>query len=375
MVVLVNPLSGSVGPRAAAEVEAILADYPCEAEVVELVGDTMDAQIDAALASSPDVLFVLAGDGTARAAASKAGPKGPLVAPLPGGTMNMLPKALYGTTDWKAGPARGAGARRSPQCVSGGMVEGQAFYCAGIFGSPALWAPAREAVREGKLGLAWTYGRRALRRAFSGKIRVELDGGKARRSEALALISPMISRAMDEPVGLEAAAMNPVDAAAGVPSGGHRPVQRLASGPVGDDASRPNASASAPARASRPCWTASRPCCRTTRPSPSSPRPSRPWCPSRPAAEDDGLSDGCGDFSSFPTSISGSSTSAPAPPPSTTPTPTPSDLILITGDITQKGYPDEFAAAGAWIKAMPTPRFVIVGNHDVPYWDVAARLF
>ncbi len=54
---------------------------------------------------------------------------------------------------------------------------------------------------------------------------------------------------------------------------------------------------------------------------------------------------------------------------------TPSDLTLITGDITQKGYPDEFAAAGAWIKAMPTPRFVIVGNHDVPYWDVAARLF
>lgn len=53
----------------------------------------------------------------------------------------------------------------------------------------------------------------------------------------------------------------------------------------------------------------------------------------------------------------------------------PSDLILITGDITQKGYPVEFSAAGAWIKAMPTPRFVIVGNHDVPYWDVAARLF
>lgn len=53
----------------------------------------------------------------------------------------------------------------------------------------------------------------------------------------------------------------------------------------------------------------------------------------------------------------------------------PSDLILITGDITQKGYPDEFAAAGAWIKAMPTPRFVIVGNHDVPYWDAVARIF
>ena len=53
----------------------------------------------------------------------------------------------------------------------------------------------------------------------------------------------------------------------------------------------------------------------------------------------------------------------------------PADLVLITGDITQKGFPDEFAAAGAWIRAMPEPVFVTVGNHDVPYWDVAARLF
>jgi 3',5'-cyclic AMP phosphodiesterase CpdA len=54
---------------------------------------------------------------------------------------------------------------------------------------------------------------------------------------------------------------------------------------------------------------------------------------------------------------------------------TPSDLILITGDITQKGYPDEFEAAGQWIRRMPEPRFVIVGNHDVPYWSLTARLF
>ena len=51
------------------------------------------------------------------------------------------------------------------------------------------------------------------------------------------------------------------------------------------------------------------------------------------------------------------------------------DLVLITGDITQQGYPDEFAAAGDWIRRMPDPRFVIVGNHDVPYWSLTARLF
>lgn len=210
VIVLVNPLSGSVGPKAAAEVEAIMAEYPCEAEVVSLEGPRINAQIDAALASKPDVLFVLAGDGTARAVASKAGAKGPLVAPLPGGTMNMLPKALYGTTDWKAA-LRSALEQGAPQSVSGGIVEGEAFYCAAILGSPALWAPAREAMRTGKLSLAWAYGRRALRRAFSGRLRFSLDDAGKRKTEALVLISPMISRALDEPVGLEAAAMDPSD--------------------------------------------------------------------------------------------------------------------------------------------------------------------
>lgn len=211
-VVLVNPLSGSTGPSAAQEANSILAEYGCAFEVIELVGATLDDQVDAALAQEPDVLFVLAGDGTARAVASKVGPDGPLVAPLPGGTMNMLPKALYGTTDWKAA-LRGALEEGSAQYVSGGVVLGESFYCAAIFGSPALWAPAREAMRTGRLGLAWTYARRALKRAFSGKIRVELDDGKMRRTEALALISPMISKAMEDPVGLEAAAMDPNDAA------------------------------------------------------------------------------------------------------------------------------------------------------------------
>ncbi|KPF74752.1 diacylglycerol kinase [Brevundimonas sp. AAP58] len=210
-IVLVNPLSGSTGPRAVEEASAIMAEYDLQSEVVELVGATLDDQVDAALAGKPDVLVVLAGDGTARAVASKAGPDGPLIAPLPGGTMNMLPKALYGTTDWKQA-LREALENGSEQFVSGGVVLNESFYCAGIFGSPALWAPAREAMRTGKLGLAWSYARRAFRRAFSGKIRVELDGGKMRRTEALALISPMISKAMEEPVGLEAAAMNPMDA-------------------------------------------------------------------------------------------------------------------------------------------------------------------
>ncbi|MFN3932703.1 MAG: metallophosphoesterase family protein [Brevundimonas sp.] len=54
---------------------------------------------------------------------------------------------------------------------------------------------------------------------------------------------------------------------------------------------------------------------------------------------------------------------------------TPCDLVLITGDVTQSGLPNEFAAAGDWIRRMPEPTFVIVGNHDVPYWSLTSRLF
>jgi diacylglycerol kinase family enzyme len=216
VIMLVNPLSGGVGPDAVQDAEAILSEYACEASVVPLEAGQFDAQIQAAIDACPDVLFVLAGDGTAGTVASSAGPDGPLVAPLPGGTMNMLPKALYGTADWKAA-LKVALEEGAPQCVAGGEISDgqvtQAFYCAAILGSPALWAPAREAVREGKLRLAWVYARRALRRAFSGKMRFSLDGRPPRRAEALVLISPMISKVMEEHTGLEAAAMNPADAA------------------------------------------------------------------------------------------------------------------------------------------------------------------
>lgn len=215
VIMLVNPLSGSVGPKAAAEAQALLAAYACEAEVVSLDGDRFDEQIQAALDARPDVLLVLAGDGTAGTIASRAGPDGPLIAPLPGGTMNMLPKALYGTADWKAALKVALEEGASQEVAGGEVSDGkttQAFYCAAILGSPALWAPAREAMRTGKLREAWALARKALKRAFTGRLRFSLDGRPDRRAEALVLISPMISRAMEENTGLEAAAMNPADA-------------------------------------------------------------------------------------------------------------------------------------------------------------------
>lgn len=210
---LVNPRSGSTGPGAGERARALLAEWPVRAQVIVLGSEDFEAQIAAALAGKPDLLAVLAGDGTARTAAALAGPDGPLIAPLPGGTMNMLSRALYGTTDWVEALTATLEAG-VPRDVSGGKIGGHVFYCAAILGSPALWAPAREAVRRGRLDLAWSYARKALRRAFGGRVRYRLDGGPVRRAEALALLCPLISRALNgSEDGLEAAALSPADAA------------------------------------------------------------------------------------------------------------------------------------------------------------------
>jgi len=206
--VVANTASGSVGPDAPAELEALLSKYGVRASVCSPEAGELEGCLRAAVDSAPDLLIVLAGDGTARAAAQLAGPDGPVIAPLPGGTMNMLPHAVYGARPWQAA-LKLALEQGRPQTIGGGEVEGQIFLVAGIFGSPALWAPAREAARLGRPKLAWLRARRAMRRAFSGRLRFRLDGAERRKAEALVFMCPLTSRAMpDDATALEAAALD-----------------------------------------------------------------------------------------------------------------------------------------------------------------------
>lgn len=51
------------------------------------------------------------------------------------------------------------------------------------------------------------------------------------------------------------------------------------------------------------------------------------------------------------------------------------DAIVITGDLTQRATPAQFAAAADFLRALPpVPRLVIPGNHDIPLWDLVQRL-
>lgn len=211
--VVVNPLSGGAGPDAQAEAERMLAEAGVQGRVRTPGDKGVEACLREAIDAGPDLLAIVAGDGTARTGAEMAGPDGPLVAPLAGGTMNMLPHAIYGPDrDWKAALADIlVDGLEKP--VAGGEIEGRRFYVAAILGAPALWAQAREAAREGDLRLAILRAQRALRRAFTGRLRYSLDGGARRKTEALVLMTPLISKVMDEgEPRLEAAALDPAGA-------------------------------------------------------------------------------------------------------------------------------------------------------------------
>lgn len=51
------------------------------------------------------------------------------------------------------------------------------------------------------------------------------------------------------------------------------------------------------------------------------------------------------------------------------------DLVVISGDLTHRARPREFAQARDFLDAISSPLFLIPGNHDVPHLNLLARVF
>jgi len=51
------------------------------------------------------------------------------------------------------------------------------------------------------------------------------------------------------------------------------------------------------------------------------------------------------------------------------------DLVAISGDLTQRARESQFAEAHRFLESLRFPRLVVPGNHDVPLYDVARRVF
>jgi 3',5'-cyclic AMP phosphodiesterase CpdA len=49
------------------------------------------------------------------------------------------------------------------------------------------------------------------------------------------------------------------------------------------------------------------------------------------------------------------------------------DAVVITGDITMRGSPHQFAAAEQWLSCLAAPLLLGIGNHDMPYYHHMIR--
>ena len=198
--VMVNRSSGSCDVQSEHDLGAILASRGLKASEI-WCGQGGDLQ--AALAKMQnhllDVLIVLGGDGTIRAAAESCHVDSPLLMPLAGGTMNVLPKALYGARSWRDALAATLEkpVRRS---IAGGTVAGHRFFIAAIFGGATKIADAREALRSGAIAQAVEKGVGALGNALSTTLQYDF-GLFSGSSEAVAVLCDT-SRLSFSPTGM-----------------------------------------------------------------------------------------------------------------------------------------------------------------------------
>ena len=49
------------------------------------------------------------------------------------------------------------------------------------------------------------------------------------------------------------------------------------------------------------------------------------------------------------------------------------DLVVVSGDFTQRARVREYREARAFLERLPQPQLVVPGNHDIPLWDVFRR--
>jgi len=50
------------------------------------------------------------------------------------------------------------------------------------------------------------------------------------------------------------------------------------------------------------------------------------------------------------------------------------DLVVVSGDLTQRARPGQFRAAKAFLESLPVRCLVVPGNHDIPAFNLLARL-
>ena len=210
---IINTSSGGCDLESEQKMLSILKGAGVEPKMWCGEADYMEPSFAEAAGQKLEVLIVLGGDGTIRAAAEACAQEGPYLIPLPGGTMNMLPRALYGDVSWEDA-LKNTLTAPSAKVLSGGRVADKQFFIAAIVGAPALWTEPRESIRKGDIIDAIEKGSVAFQKMFETKVQYLISGEIKGEAEAVAFICPLISEGMsDSEQALEAAVIDVESAA------------------------------------------------------------------------------------------------------------------------------------------------------------------
>lgn len=169
-----NRASRSTDDTAIAELEAAL--QAAGATISRNSNFPAEPAPDAAALADVDTLVVMGGDGTINSASAAAhGWQGQVLA-IPGGTMNLLPRALHGD----AAPAAIVAATAGAQLVHVPVIRcgDHTSFCRIIIGPLTRWAWARENARRGRAWRVFQAIILGLARGFIGGVRVAGQAGR-----------------------------------------------------------------------------------------------------------------------------------------------------------------------------------------------------
>lgn len=182
-----NPASGSTTIAACEALEALF-----EARGLALAGRTRfpdDALPDIATldAADTDTLVLFAGDGTINAAVCRLADWGGTFLILPGGTMNLLARALHDTLDPHAIVSRAGDAR--PVALPFVEAGPHRAFVGLVLGPAAHWFRAREATRKRRPARLLRAVAHAWRRSFGRGVRIAGAGLDRRGYQAVYVTS------------------------------------------------------------------------------------------------------------------------------------------------------------------------------------------
>lgn len=150
VLVIVNMQAGSTSD-VSADMRDIFTRHGFDDPTIQnLDADELGPALSKLSAKTTDLLVIYGGDGTCKAGAIAARREGIPLIVLPGGTMNILPNALYRTMDWKTA-LEIALKTKTPRWIPCGHVNDEVFFVGLLMGDPVIMADMRENIREGQL--------------------------------------------------------------------------------------------------------------------------------------------------------------------------------------------------------------------------------